>query len=54
MADRLGQFSQEVTQLKTAVSSYTLTTAAHQYLADGLARAKRTNAKVVASWGAGE
>jgi hypothetical protein len=54
MADRLGQFSQEVTQLKTAVSSYTLTTAAHQYLADSLARAKRTNAKVVAAWGGGE
>jgi len=54
MADRLGQFTREVNQLNTALSTYNLTSTGRQQLNLALGRAKATKAKVDAMWGGGE
>ena len=54
IADRLRVYKQEVTQVSSALSTYSLTPAAHQALETALARVTATNAKVKAAFGGGE
>jgi hypothetical protein len=54
MADTLGQYTQEVNQLSTAVNTYRLTSGGTVGLKNGLARVRATQAKVDAAFGGGE
>jgi hypothetical protein len=54
MADTLGQYTQEVNQLSTAVSTYRLTSAGKVALDNALTRVRATQAKVNAAFGGGE
>ena len=54
MADTLGQYTQEVNQLSTAVTTYRLTSAGKVALNSALTRVRATQAKVNTAFGGGE
>lgn len=54
MADTLGQYTQEVNQLSTAVTTYKLTSTSKVTLDHALTRVRATKAKVDATFGGGE
>jgi hypothetical protein len=54
MADTLGQYPKEETQLTTALATYRVTAAARTGLTNGLTRVRATTAKVNAAFGGGE